>query len=147
MSDLLKEGLNLEHRVPESECTQGKFEGFGWADFFFLGRVKDKSPPGPQLTSHPRFQAWKSSSSGRQCYLFIIIPTPLKIHAAIRTALNEGPPTSIGFHVTENLRELVWRGDWESMEAARSQACGPAQMWSGQREPHITTGESGGHGH
>lgn len=90
-----------------------KVIALGWAVFFcflyFLGRLRTNYSPVHNPPPTPGFRAEKPSSR-QQRYLLIIFPVPLKIHAAIRTALNEGPPTSIGFHVTENLRALVGKG-------------------------------------
>ena len=67
------------------------------------------------------------SSPGQQCYLFVILPVPLEIHATILTALNERPPTSTGLHVTEHLERIEKVGSWKPLEAARS------QVWASMR--------------
>ena len=51
----------------------------------------------------PQISGLKSFSPGQQCYLFVILPVALEIHAAILAALDEGPPTSVGLQVTEHL--------------------------------------------
>lgn len=122
------------------------FEGswFRWAELF---SEKGWGQTRPLPTTHflPQVSGLTSSSPGQKCYLFVILPVPLEIHAAILTALDEGPPTSTGLHVTEYLEEIGEVGSWKPQEAARSQVwASPRVIWL--TEPHRATGELGGPG-
>lgn len=94
----------------------------------------------PSLTIQPA-----PGSTEPQLYLSTTLPVLLEIHAAMLTALGEGPLTSIVPHVTEHLGE---RGQvsWNSLEPARSQVQAIPNMTWLSPDPHPSTGEPGSQG-
>lgn len=124
-------------------CLKGV--GLGRLIFFSeKGWGQTRCLPTPHIL--PQVSGLTRSSPGQQCYLFVILPVPLEIHATILTALNEGPPTSTGLHVTEHLERIEKVGSWKPLEAARS------QVWASMRviwltEHHKANSELGGQGH